>query len=365
MTTGEIKAVLLPDGVATTPATAAPLVGGSYLEMAETAAPSTPGTAKVRVYAKSDGLLYWKDDAGTERAVADTASALSNPMNSEGDLIYGGALGVATRLDSDTKGKRLTSGGAAAPTWGWQSVRSGADAYTVLDTDGYDVLQLTGTTNRQHTLPDATTNAGRVLTFVNSGTSGATLTVARSGSDTIGGSAATSIVLYNTGDSLTLVAVGATWQIQSFPEKQTSEIWVSGGTSYGSSDLAAMKYTTTNRQVGSDISYTESASSGAVFTINSAGIYSMSLSANFNAAAGFGIVRNGSTAALDGGPYAATVTANEIIAAGFVTSNGICQNCAATVRLSAGDVIQCLGDTTTRVDTRVAGNQFRIIKISD
>jgi hypothetical protein len=40
------------------------------LLFAEGAAPSTPATGLVKAYAKSDGLLYWKDDAGTEYAVA-------------------------------------------------------------------------------------------------------------------------------------------------------------------------------------------------------------------------------------------------------------------------------------------------------
>ena len=39
------------------------------LLFAEGAAPATPGTGLVKAYAKSDGLLYWKDDAGTEYAV--------------------------------------------------------------------------------------------------------------------------------------------------------------------------------------------------------------------------------------------------------------------------------------------------------
>lgn len=40
------------------------------LLFAEGAAPSTPASSLVIVYAKSDGKLYWKDDAGTEYAVA-------------------------------------------------------------------------------------------------------------------------------------------------------------------------------------------------------------------------------------------------------------------------------------------------------
>lgn len=40
------------------------------LLLAEVAAPATPATGLVVAYAKSDGLLYWKDDAGVERQVA-------------------------------------------------------------------------------------------------------------------------------------------------------------------------------------------------------------------------------------------------------------------------------------------------------
>lgn len=38
----------------------------SYIRLAEAAAPSTPSSGKVVVYAKTDGLVYGKDDAGTE-----------------------------------------------------------------------------------------------------------------------------------------------------------------------------------------------------------------------------------------------------------------------------------------------------------
>lgn len=44
-------------------------------------------------------------------------SAITNPMDSAGDMIYGGVGGVATKLDSGTAGTWLVSAGAAAPTW--------------------------------------------------------------------------------------------------------------------------------------------------------------------------------------------------------------------------------------------------------
>lgn len=42
---------------------------------------------------------------------------VTNPMDSAGDMIYGGALGVPTKLDSGTSGQILMANGAAAPTW--------------------------------------------------------------------------------------------------------------------------------------------------------------------------------------------------------------------------------------------------------
>ena len=43
-------------------------------ELAEGAAPATPATGQVRLYVKADGLLYWKDDAGTEYAARPAAT---------------------------------------------------------------------------------------------------------------------------------------------------------------------------------------------------------------------------------------------------------------------------------------------------
>lgn len=47
------------------------------LILSEAAAPATPASGQVKLYAKTDGLLYSKDDAGTETAVSAAASTFS------------------------------------------------------------------------------------------------------------------------------------------------------------------------------------------------------------------------------------------------------------------------------------------------
>lgn len=50
-----------------------------YLEFAEGAAPGTPAAGIVREYAKADGLLYSKDDAGVETLVSGGAGGAATP----------------------------------------------------------------------------------------------------------------------------------------------------------------------------------------------------------------------------------------------------------------------------------------------
>ena len=50
---------------------------GTYHEFDEMAAPGTPAAAKVRVYAKADGKMYRKDDAGTEAELGGGGGASS------------------------------------------------------------------------------------------------------------------------------------------------------------------------------------------------------------------------------------------------------------------------------------------------
>ena len=43
--------------------------------LAEGAAPATPTSGRITLYAKTDGILYFKDDGGNEHSVAAVSNA--------------------------------------------------------------------------------------------------------------------------------------------------------------------------------------------------------------------------------------------------------------------------------------------------
>jgi hypothetical protein len=64
--------------------------------------------------------------------VLDWVAPLVNPMDSAGDLIIGGALGAATKLDAGTSDQVMTAAGAAAPVWK-KLVNANVDAAAAID----------------------------------------------------------------------------------------------------------------------------------------------------------------------------------------------------------------------------------------
>lgn len=70
-------------------------------------------------------LTLPEDDGDASEALTTNGSGVTswepvvtNPMDSAGDLIYGGAAGAITKLDAGTANYVLQANGAAAPTWG-------------------------------------------------------------------------------------------------------------------------------------------------------------------------------------------------------------------------------------------------------
>ncbi len=77
--------------------------------LVEGSAPSSPSASDFKLYVdSSDHLLKIKNSAGT------VTSFSANPMTTSGDIIYGGASGVPTRLAGGTSTFVLTSNGATS-----------------------------------------------------------------------------------------------------------------------------------------------------------------------------------------------------------------------------------------------------------
>jgi hypothetical protein len=73
----------------------------AYIDLDEGAAPATPATGKVRVYAKTDGSAYQKDDAGTETGLAGGgggAVATDAIWDAAGDLAVGTGANTAAKI---------------------------------------------------------------------------------------------------------------------------------------------------------------------------------------------------------------------------------------------------------------------------
>lgn len=58
----------------------------SQITLAEQAAPSTPASGYVAIYPKTDGVVYSKDDAGTETALGLLATPITNSISGDVSL---------------------------------------------------------------------------------------------------------------------------------------------------------------------------------------------------------------------------------------------------------------------------------------
>jgi hypothetical protein len=88
------------------------------IHFAEGAAPATPDAGEVVTYAKADGLMYSKDDAGVETPMSASAGIAATLFDAEGDLIIASAADTAARLARGTDGYALVS---TASTVAWEA----------------------------------------------------------------------------------------------------------------------------------------------------------------------------------------------------------------------------------------------------
>ncbi len=137
-----------------------------------------------------------------------------------------------------------------------------------------------------------------------------------------------------------------------------SEVMVHTGNGYGSTNTRIRRYTTVQTQTGTDITYADSATLGASFTINTNGLYAMSITEYSTSSCNFGVSRNSNQLTTD----LLSITASNILTTSLAPTNGT-GSCAVTVYLNAGDVIRPHMDANAVNNT--VRNRFSITKVSN
>ena len=155
-------------------------------------------------------------------------------------------------------------------------------------------------------------------------------------------------------------SVPSLFQLLTFRQKQErSRILVGTGNGHGSTNTRIRRFVTTHTSIGSAITYTDSATLGATFTINEDGIYSLTYTDAASVESEFGISVN----AVSVGTDIDAITASERIALTSDASASGFSECGTTTRLQVGDVVRA--HTDGGPDGVAGAETFSIEKISE
>lgn len=142
---------------------------------------------------------------------------------------------------------------------------------------------------------------------------------------------------------------------------QNSEVFVMYGNGNGSTDTGVRRWTTTVRNVGSAITYTDSATLGATFTINEDGLYYMSFSFRGPGGSDIAITKNSTQNATAVNGF--TTPENFVLKTTSQGTGGATDNLSTMSRLQIGDVIR--GHAFGADDVTNFHNSFTIVKVSN
>lgn len=138
----------------------------------------------------------------------------------------------------------------------------------------------------------------------------------------------------------------------------TSMVRLNGGNGYGSTNTKIRRFLTVVTNQGSDITYTDSATLGASFTINKAGVYGISYSDNFSGIGDFGVSLNSTELTT----VIQSVTAANRLCIGSTQAANYSDTSATALYLPAGSVIRAHTEGITDGGTPQR-TQFTIARI--
>lgn len=181
------------------------LVAGSWLDLAEVTAPGTPGAGFGSLYEKTDNLLYFLNDLGTEYNLTPAGGAVpstrlistTSPLAGGGDLSADRTLTLAG-LSSLGTGNYVVGANAGATAWEYKNILGTASEI--------DVAHGVGTITIGLVDPVAVAKGGTGLA---SGTSGGILGYTASGTLASSGLLTASALLLGGGAGATPTAMGS------------------------------------------------------------------------------------------------------------------------------------------------------------
>ena len=172
------------------------------------------------------------------------------------------------------------------------------------------------------------------------------------------GTGTLTIAAPNTNSNFTLTLPTVTGTMSILPTTP-SVVRLNTANGYGSTNTKIRRFTNTVTNQGSDITYADSATLGASFTINTTGIYGISYSDQFNAAGDVGLSLNSTQLTTS----IVSITAADVLAVATPSANNFSGSVAVTLYASAGSVIRPhTGGTTAGANP--ACQQFTITRVT-
>jgi hypothetical protein len=137
-----------------------------------------------------------------------------------------------------------------------------------------------------------------------------------------------------------------------------SMVRVNTANGYGSTNTMIRRFTTVVTNQGSDITYADSATLGATFTINTNGVYAVSFNDSYGSAEHVGISKNSTQLTTQ----FFSITLADKVAAMTTAGTNLASNCGVTLYLVAGDVIRA--HTTGSAFAGVSASMFTITRVA-
>ena len=200
-----------------------------------------------------------------------------------------------------------------------------------------------------------TGDASGILNLNSNGTN--VVAVSSTGVAVTGTLAATGAVSGTTG-TFTGAVSGTTGTFTGAVVTPLSYVRLNTANGYGSTNTKIRRFTNIVNNVGTDITYADSATLGGTFTINTAGVYSVSYSDQFTAAATLGLSIDSTQLTTN----IQSVTAVNVLSMCTTTGGNVAEVSSATFYAAAASVVRAHTDGVAAGVTS-GGTQFTIARV--